>query len=84
MLGIKFQKPDIVFFLKVAPDVAVNRVVKRGKKRQVHETKIFLSKLQEVYQLVCKILGEDTKIYTIDTDEKTIKQLIDIVVEKIR
>ena len=64
--------------------MAVNRVGKRGKKRQVHETKIFLSKLQAAYQLVCKILGEDTQIYTLDTDEKTLKQLIDIMVEKIR
>ena len=84
ILGIKFQKPDIVFFLKVAPEVAVNRVGKRGEKRQVHETEIFLSKLQEAYQQVCTILSEDTKIYTIDTNGKTLKQVIDIGGERIR
>jgi len=83
MLGIRFQKPDIVFFLEVAPDVAVKRVGGRGKERQVHETETFLGKLQEAYQLVCEILSEDTTIYTIDTDEKTLKQVIETVIEGI-
>jgi len=83
MLGIRFQKPDIVFLLKVAPDLAVKRVSGRGKELQVHETETFLGKLQEAYQLVCEILSEDTTIYTIDTNEKTLEQVIETVMEGI-
>lgn len=84
LLGIRFQKPGIVFFLKIAPEIAVNRVGKRNKRRQVHETKIFLNELQEAYQLVCKILKGNTKIYSIDTSKKTLNQVIDAVVGKIK
>ena len=83
LLGIKFQKPDIVFFLEIAPEIAISRVEKRDKKQQVHETKIFLNELQEAYQLVCKILKADTKIYSIDTSKKTLNQVIDTVIGKI-
>jgi len=83
MLGIRFQKPDIVFFLKVAPDVAVKRVGERGKERQVHETEEFLGKLQKAYQLVCEILSENTAIYTVDTNEKTLEQVISAAMERI-
>jgi len=83
LFRVKFQKPDIVFFLNVSPEVAMSRIGKRDKKKQVHETKIFLSKLQEAYKLICRILSKDTKIYTIDTDGKTLKQVVDIVAEKI-
>lgn len=84
IFGIKFQRPDIVFFLKVTPDIAVKRVSERGKKLQVHETKGSLDKLQEAYELVCKILSEDTEIIKIETDDKTINQVNDIIIEKIR
>ena len=80
MLGVRFQKPDVVFFLKVSPDVAMSRVGGRGKERQVHETEAFLGKLQEAYLLVCKILSEDIRIYIIDTDKKTLEQVIRFVV----
>ncbi len=84
VLGVRFQKPDIVFFLKVSPGVAVNRVGGRGKERQVHETETFLGKLQEAYLLVCKILSENTRIHIIDTDEETLEQVIDEVAVRIR
>ena len=83
VLGVRFQKPDLVFFLKVSPAVAMSRVGGRGKGLQVHETETFLGKLQEAYLLVCKILSEDTRIYIIDTDEKTLEQVIDEVAVKI-
>jgi hypothetical protein len=84
LLGIRFQKPDIIFFLRIAPQKAINRVNKRGKKRQVHETKIFLSNLQDAYQLICEILSKDTKIHTIDTSKKTLNQVINIVAGEIK
>ena len=84
LLGIRFQKPDVVFFLKIAPEIAISRVGERGKKRQVHETKIFLSKLQEAYQLICKILKENTEVYSIDTSKKSLNQVIDTVIGKIK
>ena len=83
-LGVRFQKPDVVFFLKVSPGVAVSRVGGRDKERQVHETEAFLGKLQEAYLLVCKILSEDTRICTIDTDEKTLEQIINEVAVRIK
>ncbi|MCK9614387.1 MAG: deoxynucleoside kinase [Candidatus Omnitrophica bacterium] len=67
------QVPDIIIFLKVKPEVAIQRILARGKEVQVHEQTQFLSMLQEAYSFVCKLLSVSfpVKIVEIDTDGLT-------------
>ena len=74
-LGIKFHIPDEIFFLKVSPDVAVERISLRNEDLQPHETREFLNNLQESYVMVCQLLSE-SKIHYIDTDTKTSETII--------
>src|SRR3989344_1454586 len=83
-LGIKIQKPDIVFFLKVNPKKSLERISKRGKKRQIHETLKFLTMLQDNYEKVCSVLKENTKINVINTDNKSLNQVSSIIYNKIK
>lgn len=83
LFRIKFQKPDIVFFLKVSPEVSLQRIIKRNKERQTHETKEFLHGLQQAYNLVCDILKNNTEINTIDTDNKTLEEVVNIISNQI-
>jgi len=78
-LRIKFRIPDIVFFLKVSPEIAMERITSRNEELQPHETVEFLNNLQESYIKVCQLL-EETKIYYIDTNNKTIETVIDDIV----
>lgn len=74
----KLQVPDIIFFLKTNPEIAVERILQRGEKIQMHERKNFLRKLQEAYMFVCKIMEEHfkTKIFEIDTDSLTPEEVV--------
>jgi deoxyadenosine/deoxycytidine kinase len=74
-LRIKFHIPDQVFFLKVSPDMAIERISHRNEDLQPHENKEFLNNLQESYAMVCKLLKE-SKIHYIDTDNKIPETII--------
>ena len=74
--------PDVVFFLKVSPDQAVERISLRDEELQVHETRDFLKNLQDSYSMVCQIL-EESEIHYIDTDNKSPESIIDEIVELI-
>jgi adenylate kinase family enzyme len=74
-LRIKFHIPDEVFFLKVSPDIAIERISHRNEDLQPHETREFLNNLQESYAKVCQLLKE-SKIHHIDTDNKTPETII--------
>ena len=82
-LGIKFQKPDVVFFLKVSPTEAIKRIQMRGDERQIHEKIEFLEGLQKAYELVCNILSKTTRVYTINTDNKNLTEVINTIITKI-
>ena len=74
-LGIKFHIPDHVFFLKVSPDMAIERISHRNEDLQPHENREFLNNLQESYAMVCQLLKE-SKIHYIDTDHKNLETII--------
>jgi thymidylate kinase len=78
-LRIKFRIPDIVFFLKVSADTAMERIKSRNEVLQPHETVEFLHNLQESYIKVCHLLKE-TRVYYIDTNNKTIETVIDEII----
>ncbi|MFC1731028.1 1-acyl-sn-glycerol-3-phosphate acyltransferase [candidate division KSB1 bacterium] len=50
--------PDIVMFLDVEPELAMERILKRGSKQQVHETPEKLTKLRSAYEMVCGVISE--------------------------
>jgi len=56
--------PDIVVFLDVDPKIAIDRIEKRGQKRQVHETEDKLSKLRHAYLKTCKVIERDLSVPT--------------------
>jgi deoxyadenosine/deoxycytidine kinase len=56
--------PEIVIFLDVEPKIAIDRIEKRGQKRQVHETEDKLSKLRHAYLKTCKVIERDLSIPT--------------------
>jgi len=56
--------PDIVVFLDVAPKIAMERIEKRGQKKQVHETEEKLGKLRHAYLKTCKVVERDLNIPT--------------------
>ncbi|OGY23847.1 MAG: hypothetical protein A2126_00510 [Candidatus Woykebacteria bacterium GWB1_45_5] len=82
-LGIKFQKPTVVFFLKVNPAKAIKRIQIRGDERQIHEKIEFLAGLQKAYELICNILSKTTRVYTINTDNKNLTEVINTIITKI-
>ena len=73
-LGVKFHVPELVFLLKVTPEEAINRIKHRHEEIQVHETKTFLSNLQDSYEIICNILKK-SKTVSINTDNKTIEDV---------
>lgn len=82
-LRIKLRIPNIVFFLKVSPNVAMERIGSRKEELQPHETAEFLYNLQESYIKVCGLLT-DTEIHYIETDNKTIELVCDEILLNIR
>ena len=72
---IKFHIPDEVFFLKVSPGMAIERINRRNEDLQPHETREFLYNLQESYAMVCQLLKE-SKIHYIDSDNKIPEAII--------
>jgi broad-specificity NMP kinase len=86
-LGLgRFPIPDVVFLLRVSPQVAMERIMARGKKLQVHETAEFLGRLQNAYASVCEILKSDLgrRVYEIQVDKLTIDETVTIIVNDIR
>jgi 1-acyl-sn-glycerol-3-phosphate acyltransferase len=56
--------PDIVIFLDVEPCIAIDRIDKRGQKKQVHETEEKLTKLRNAYLITCKVIQRELGIPT--------------------
>jgi len=57
--------PDIVIFLDVEAKIAIDRINKRGEKKQVHETEEKLTKLRNAYHIVCDVIQKDMNIATL-------------------
>lgn len=56
--------PNIVIFLDLEPSIAIDRIDKRGQKKQVHETKEKLTKLRNAYLITCKVIKSELGIPT--------------------
>jgi len=78
IFGVGLKIPDVVIFLKVDPEEAINRIAKRGKEVQVHEHKEFLDKLQEAYIFTLDILKNkfDMKVIEVDTNKLTQEEVL--------
>jgi dTMP kinase len=58
-LNKKFISPDIVFFLRVRPQICIERIKKRGEKLTLFEDKKRLEKVYKNYQKIFKKIKED-------------------------
>lgn len=54
--------PDIVLFLDVNPQIAIERIDKRGQAKQVHETLEKLSKLRDAYLTTCNVIRDKMEV----------------------
>lgn len=69
----RLKIPDVIIFLKIDPEEALERIRSRGKEIQVHERKDFLNRLQEAYVFVCKMMRQEfaVKVFEIDVSALT-------------
>jgi diacylglycerol kinase family enzyme len=51
-----FAYPDLVVFLRLDPELALDRIRARGQPLQPHETPAFLGELDRAYERVCALL----------------------------
>jgi len=76
--------PDIVLFLDVNPQIAVDRIDKRGQAKQVHETTDKLEKLRKAYLTTCNVIRDKMKVpvYILKGDrsiEETLSEATDFI-----
>ena len=58
----RLKLPDLIIFLDTNPAISIKRINKRGKRKQVHETKEKLEKLKDAYRVVCEVTENKLKI----------------------
>lgn len=82
---VKFSRPDIIFLLQIKPEAAIRRILKRGKKRQIHETEEFLDNLQKAYTTVCHIFRSEfnTRIIEISVDDLSIDDIVTTILQHV-
>ncbi|MFC2114712.1 1-acyl-sn-glycerol-3-phosphate acyltransferase, partial [Bacteroidota bacterium] len=54
--------PDMVLFLDVNPQIAIERIDKRGQAKQVHETLDKLEKLRDAYLTTCNVIRNKMEV----------------------
>jgi len=81
-----FAVPHIVFFLRVSPEVAMNRIRRRGEEIQTHETLDFLAALQGAYELVCGIVETDLggRVHRISADDMSPDEAAAEIISRVR
>ena len=79
--------PDVVLFLDVSPEVALERIRSRGAARDRHENLADMTHARETY---LKALGAlkayrpSTAIHVVDTSPLTTREVLDTIVELVR
>lgn len=77
-LALEFPEPDLLFFLEIAPEAALQRIIQRGEKEESFEKLDFLKKTYGHYQ---KILPDHT--IRLDADLPP-EQLVEICLQTIK
>ncbi len=81
-INSEFLLPDFTFFLKVSPEICIQRIEKRGTEKKLFEKIEKLTKVFEVYQLLPKRFEN---VYIIEGEksiEEVFSQIKDIVRSK--
>lgn len=65
-INSQFLLPDLIFFLKVNPEVCIQRIENRGEPKTLFEKKEKLKKVWQVYQV---LLNRFQNIYLIDGEK---------------
>lgn len=76
----KFLLPDLIFLLKVSPEVCIERIKKRSKKRTLFEKEKKLAKVWEIY----KILPKKFRNVKVIEGEKSIKEVFSQIKDTVR
>ncbi len=81
----KLSRPDIVFLLHINPEIAVSRILERGKERQIHETQTFLGNLQKAYVMVCDLMSSEfgTQVFRISVDNLPVADTVTTIVKHV-
>lgn len=69
MLNSPFPLPEILFYFKIDPKIAMERVAKRNGKREIFENLPLQEKIAQKYDDVIKKYSENTNIITIDATQ---------------
>lgn len=85
-LNADFPLPEILFFLQVDIDTALQRIEKRAAQKEIYETKPFQQRVAEMYMQVLDLYkASGMKIITVDANEtrETVhRQIRDIFTER--
>jgi hypothetical protein len=85
-LGLgRYALPEIIIFLQLDPQIAIDRILKRGKKVQMHEYPEFLNNLQKAYTSVCDLMETEfgVAVHKLRADELTIEETVTRVIDKL-
>lgn len=85
----RFTYPDLIVLLEIDPAVALERIRRRGKPLQAHETEMFLGELGLAYERVCLLLEQRRGIPVVrlgvdelsheETVERVVSATVDLV-----
>ena len=80
-----FPLPEILFFLDVSPQTAMQRIKKRGDEKQRYEVLNFLTRVRENYVHTMENFKQktDIKLFTIDANA-SIDEVFEQIVSKIK
>ena len=72
--------PDITFYLKVSPKVAIKRLKKTGVENEYYETENRLSKVMESYEWLVKRFSSEFSIIDGDQDiERVTEDILSVL-----
>ena len=80
-----YALPEIIIFLQLDPQTAIDRILKRGKKVQMHEYPEFLGNLQKAYASVCDLMETEfgVAVHKLRADELTIEEIVTRVIDNL-
>lgn len=82
--AMDIRRPDIVFFLDVAPEESIRRIDARGEARSVYEKLPRLKLMQARYKAAMARMGSEDNIVVIDTNINSAEAVVEIMWECIR
>ena len=77
-IGQQFLEPDLTIFLQIKPEIALERIKKRGESKQIFEKTKQLERIAANYEREIKQLPADKKL-VLDSGQLSIEELHSII-----